>query len=632
MTDNHKRERLEKALQDARVELIDLPVSLLEEITDDFSKDGLLGKGGFGNVYMGTLRNGLVAVKKISDVVVASEKSEDVVKRFCREFFCMMESKHKNIVRFLGYSFDVKFRKEGKSVERKMYICSEYVPNGCLHEYIKDESCILQWSTRYRIIRGVVNGVHYLHSTGPTIHKDLKPSNVVLDHNMDPKITDFGTSRRFDRGQSYSYTDGGIVSRGYTALELAQTGLFTTKSDIYSLGVIIMDLLVGHEKCMEFVRNGALGGDIFDTVLGTWKKVLVEGPVLKQVQVCAEMAVRCMDSDLTERTDRSPGLHYQRPERRPAVERPEAYEIVSRLREVENSWSALGQIKASSTRAELLDGYPRVLCFPLRKSHHSYLRETSCLLHLTNNTDHSVGFWIVPQFPKLYRFVSSCCGEVQPRETRVVNIILVERKHPPVDTGEFDILTVARSEKNSNIFMSVIGDGENAVELDKDVDLLKRIKELGEVHEAVLTAVIRPSRKPKVIRSMELESEVDSMDVHPTEPWILTYRKYESKLFIWNYQTQEMRELEIPKEGSKKFSWPWHSGRRQKEITSARFMAAPPGDGAQLIVMGDASGSIRTMTYGRGETKVNTIAAHFGPVTAMSSPDPTTGGNSWSVF
>ncbi|GJN12807.1 hypothetical protein PR202_ga31120 [Eleusine coracana subsp. coracana] len=137
MTDNHKRERLEKALQDARVELIDLPVSLLEEITDDFSKDGLLGKGGFGNVYMGTLRNGLVAVKKISDVVVASEKSEDVVKRFCREFFCMMESKHKNIVRFLGYSFDVKFRKEGKSVERKMYICSEYVPNGCLHEYIK---------------------------------------------------------------------------------------------------------------------------------------------------------------------------------------------------------------------------------------------------------------------------------------------------------------------------------------------------------------------------------------------------------------------------------------------------------------------------------------------------------------
>lgn len=517
-----KRLKLEEALQDDRVELVNLPTSLLEEMTDVSQDVELVGEGGNGIVYKATLRNGLVAVKKIKDVVVVDEKkSEDVVKRFCREFFCMMESKHENIVRFLGYSFAL--QEDGKSVDRQMYICSEYMPNGSLHEYIKDESCRFQWSTRYRIIRGILDGLHHLHTTGtPIIHKDLTPSNVLLDHNMVPKITDFGTSRRFDRGQSQSFTHGKAgLTWGYASYELAMNGIFTAKSDMYSLGIIIMDLLVGYKKREEFVADLTPGGDIVDTVLGTWKKVLAQEQVqvLQQVQVCAEMAVKCMDQDPTQRTDKSSGQddHTERG-RRPAEDRPAASDIIHRLGQMENStWSALGQINARSTGAELLDIRPRVLCFPLRnKMECSYLWETSCLVHLTNNTDQSVGFWIVPHFPKLYQ-VSSCCGEVQPSETHVVNIVLIEGRRPPIDTGVLNILTVARSEKNTNDFMSAIR--ESVIGELHGADLVKRINKLGEVHQAALTAVIRPSRKPKVIRSNKIDSVHSSIDVHPTEPW-----------------------------------------------------------------------------------------------------------------
>lgn len=199
-----KRDVLELMLLDESVEPTDLPLSLLEDITNNFSADKEIGRGGFAVVYKGMIRSGTIAVKKLSHTYMHEKK-------FHQEIECMMKVKHKNIVRFLGYCANTQGKMEsfnGKLVMadvQQRLLCFEYVAKGSLRDQITDASSGLEWRQRYEIIKGISKGLNYLHRNR-IVHSDLKPANILLDYDMVPKIADFGLSRCFDEKQSWAIT------------------------------------------------------------------------------------------------------------------------------------------------------------------------------------------------------------------------------------------------------------------------------------------------------------------------------------------------------------------------------------------------------------------------------------------
>ncbi|KAI5001550.1 hypothetical protein ZWY2020_026200 [Hordeum vulgare] len=269
-----------------------LPLSLLEEITGDFSDEQEIGRGGFAVVYKGKLENRTVAVKRMSNTYMYE-------KAFQREVECLMLVKHKNVVRFLGYCADTQGSMEkydGKFVMadvQQRLLCFEYLPKGSLHEYITDTSSGLQWRDRYRIIKGVCQGLHYLHQKN-IVHLDLKPANILLDDNLVAKIADFGLSRCFGEMQSRVITENIAGTLGYLAPEFGN-GVITYQFDIYSLGVIIVEILTGKK-----------GYHAVDNVVGSWSNTTGKPHrevQLEEVRVCAEIGIECTNFNPAKRPD-----------------------------------------------------------------------------------------------------------------------------------------------------------------------------------------------------------------------------------------------------------------------------------------------------------------------------------------
>ncbi|XP_037438242.1 uncharacterized protein LOC119305973 [Triticum dicoccoides] len=288
------RGELERILFDESAEPKALPLSLLEHITSGFSDDKEIGCGGFARVYKGMLDNGMVAVKKLFETVDIDEK------KFSEEVHCLMKAKHKNIVRCLGYCSDTQgemVRCEGKLVladVRQRLLCFEYLPKGSLDKQITDASCGLEWKKRFQIINGICNGLYYLHQN-QIVHLDLKPENILLDDNMLPKIADFGLSRCFDENQSRAITSNMFGTIGYLAPEFYARRQITFKLDIYSLGMIIIEMLTGEKGYADI-----------DNVLERWRNRLYKSDgdaQLIQVRVCTEIAIECTDFNPTKRPD-----------------------------------------------------------------------------------------------------------------------------------------------------------------------------------------------------------------------------------------------------------------------------------------------------------------------------------------
>jgi serine/threonine protein kinase len=280
---------LESMLFDESIEPKALPLSLLEHITNGFSNDHEIGRGGFGVVYKGILENANVAVKKLSNAYMYEEE-------FYRELESLMKVKHKNIVRFLGYCVDTQGRAEsynGKFVMVDVHqrlLCFEYLPNGSLADYITDSSAGLEWRMRYKIIKGICEGLNYLHRNH-IVHFDLKPANILMDENMVPKISDFGLSMCFqDKGTQVLLTEmGGTI--GYLAPEFFASGRITSKFDLYSLGVIIIEILTG-KKGYEEVQN----------VLESWSN-RSHISQREQLRVCTEIGIQCSNFNPAKRPD-----------------------------------------------------------------------------------------------------------------------------------------------------------------------------------------------------------------------------------------------------------------------------------------------------------------------------------------
>ncbi|KAJ0764282.1 putative protein kinase RLK-Pelle-DLSV family [Helianthus annuus] len=244
-------------------------LSKISRATSDFSVDNKLGEGGFGPVYKGVLEEGLeIAVKRLS------KSSRQGLDEFENEVICIAKLQHRSLVKLLGYCI------QG---DEKMLIY-EYMSNKSLDSFLFDESrkWLLDWPRRFHIIHGIARGLLYLHQDSrlTVIHRDLKAGNILLDHQMRPKISDFGLAKMFQEDKSEANTKRVVGTLGYISPEYAANGLFSVKSDIFSFGVLVLEIVSGKKN------RGFIHEEHDDNLLGHAWRLHKEGKSLDLIDEC----------------------------------------------------------------------------------------------------------------------------------------------------------------------------------------------------------------------------------------------------------------------------------------------------------------------------------------------------------
>ncbi|KAM2250489.1 hypothetical protein ACFXTI_004993 [Malus domestica] len=279
------------------VESLQFDFATIQAATSNFSDDHKLGEGGFGQVYKGILSNGQeVAVKRLS------MNSDQGAEEFKNEMVLVAKLQHRNLVRLLGFCL------EG---EEKILVY-EYVPNKSLDHFLFDpeKQGQLDWSRRYKIISGIARGIMYLHEDSRLriIHRDLKASNILLDGEMHPKISDFGMARIFGVDQTQANTNRIVGTFGYMSPEYAMHGRFSVKSDLYSFGVLVLEIIAG-KKNSYFLQTDA-AEDLLSHAWKLWKDgapLELLDPCLRdsysrtEVIRCIHISLLCVQEDPADR-------------------------------------------------------------------------------------------------------------------------------------------------------------------------------------------------------------------------------------------------------------------------------------------------------------------------------------------
>ncbi|XP_024032683.1 serine/threonine-protein kinase CDG1 [Morus notabilis] len=210
----------------------------IQAATENFSKENLLGEGGYGHVYKGQLNSGqLIAAK------VRKEESSQGFAEFHSEVYVLSFARHKNIVMLLGYC----------SKENINILVYEYICNKSLYWHLFDkEATPLEWHQRYAIAIGTAKGLRFLHEEcrgGPIIHRDMRPSNILLTHDFIPMLCDFGLAK-------WKTSDDPVQTRilgtlGYLAPEYAENGIVSVRTDVYAYGIVLLQLISGRKVVID---------------------------------------------------------------------------------------------------------------------------------------------------------------------------------------------------------------------------------------------------------------------------------------------------------------------------------------------------------------------------------------------
>ncbi|KAF8030793.1 hypothetical protein BT93_D0089 [Corymbia citriodora subsp. variegata] len=282
------------------LELPLLDIVAVADATNNFSFQNKVGRGGFGEVYKGVLPTGQdIAVKRLSLT------SGQGLKEFKNEVILIAKLQHRNLVKLLGCCIHG---------DERMLIY-EYLPNKSLDHHLFDPSRrkLLTWKTRFSIIMGIARGLLYLHEDSRLriIHRDLKPSNILLDSEMNPKISDFGIAKTFTVENAGEMTNRIVGTYGYMSPEYAMKGHFSVKSDVFSFGVLLLEIVSGHKNWGFYHPDHDLNliGHAWKlwtekNALGLIDVLIGEEFPLKEVMRCIQVGLLCVQ---------------QRPEDRPTM-------------------------------------------------------------------------------------------------------------------------------------------------------------------------------------------------------------------------------------------------------------------------------------------------------------------------
>ncbi|KAF3432934.1 hypothetical protein FNV43_RR24036 [Rhamnella rubrinervis] len=275
----------------------------IEVATNGFAKENLIDNEENGSVYRGILLDSTrVAVKRL-------ESNSCQAEEFLAEVKAIGYIRHKNLVKMLGYCIEGAYR----------MLVYEYVDNGNLHFWIhgcSSQASPLTWSIRMNIIQGIAKGLAYLHEdVEPKIlHRSLKSSNILLDRHWNPKISDFGLDKLY--GQEWGLMM--METTGYIAPEDASPGAFTEKTDVYSFGILIMEIISGRSPVdhnqpqpylIDWMKSMVSGNKIPYVV----DRSMPEMPSSKELKRILLIALRCVDPDLKDRPKMGEIIHMLEP-------------------------------------------------------------------------------------------------------------------------------------------------------------------------------------------------------------------------------------------------------------------------------------------------------------------------------
>ncbi|XP_037465546.1 cysteine-rich receptor-like protein kinase 26 [Triticum dicoccoides] len=305
-----------------------ISLQFLKKITKDFSDDQKICRDAFGTLYKGILDDDqVIAIKKLEETALLA-----IGKAFDKEVQHIMDLKHENVVELVGYCSEVEMKVlqvDGKYINAEItesLLCYEYLPNGSLHDYLfgtteaQESSSAersIHWDGRFKIIKGICKGLLFLHNLdNPIIHMDLNHNSIWLGENMEPKIGNFGLSRLFGHDQTRMRTETVVGSCGYMAPEYIYDGVISAQADIYSLGLMIIEISTGEKnhpddkqlsgrEYIEIVRRKLLE-DLKIRMDWTAEHIAsvyssYDAERLQQVYACIEIGLECVQLDRTKR-------------------------------------------------------------------------------------------------------------------------------------------------------------------------------------------------------------------------------------------------------------------------------------------------------------------------------------------
>ncbi|XP_073145441.1 inactive protein kinase SELMODRAFT_444075-like [Henckelia pumila] len=215
--------------------------SEIQLATNNFSSDNLLGEGGYGRVYKGELKDGQQIAAK-----VRKEASTQGFSEFHSEVYVLNFARHKNIVMLLGYCC-----KENLNI-----LVYEYICNNSLDWHLFDNpNQILEWHRRHAIAIGTATGLRFLHEEcrgSPIIHRDVRPSNILITHDFVPMLADFGLAKWTTNVDDIQTRILGTL--GYLAPEYAENGIVSVRTDVYAFGIVLIQLISGR-KAVDLTRE-----------------------------------------------------------------------------------------------------------------------------------------------------------------------------------------------------------------------------------------------------------------------------------------------------------------------------------------------------------------------------------------